>query len=157
MTINNSGNRPLVYIGNNRALTKTIYGHKIIVDTRDLSLSPHILIDGYWESWITNVFLKLVKPGMNVVDIGCNVGFYSLLAAEKIGSSGNLICFEANPEMADLVFQNIQINGFGGRSKIINKAVYSENIPLTFNINKKFLGGSSLWADEAHVKNSEIQ
>jgi FkbM family methyltransferase len=123
----------------------------MIVDTRDLSLAPHILLDGYWEQWITNVFLSLIKPGMNVLDIGANVGFYSLLAAEKIGAQGSLTCFEANPDMSDIVFQNLQINGFGSPSHVDDKAVYSENIRLTFNIYEKFLGSSSLWADLEHV------
>lgn len=145
--MNNPELRPTIYLGNNRAITKTIYGHKIIVNTRDISIAPHILIDGYWEKWITDVFLSLIKPGMNVLDIGANVGFYSLLAAEKIGSQGSLICFEANPEMSDIVFQNLQINGFGSRSKVVDKAVYSENSSLTFNIFEKFLSSSSLWTD----------
>lgn len=151
--VSTSDERLSIYIGNFRAITKTIYGHKIIVDTRDLSLAPHILIDGYWERWITNVFLDLIKPGMNIIDIGANIGFYSLLAADRLGGSGNLTCFEANPEMADLVFQNLQINGFGDRSNVINKAVFFEDGPLTFNLYEKFLGSSSIWADLAHVEN----
>lgn len=81
--IDNIKSRPIAYLGNNKALTKTVFGHKIVVDTRDMSLAPHILLDGEWEAWIVRVFLTFVKPGMNVIDVGSNVGFYSLLAAEK--------------------------------------------------------------------------
>jgi len=144
--------RMAVYLGNHRALTTTIYGHKIFVDTRDLSLGPHILMDGYWEKWISNVFLTLVQPGMNVVDIGANIGFYSLLAAKNIGHTGTLTCFEANPELADVAFDNLHINGFTVNSSVINKAVYSEETTLEFNIYEKFLGSSSLWADSRHVE-----
>ena len=142
--------RMAVYLGNNRALTKTIYGHKMYVDTRDRSLTPHILLDGYWEKWITNVFLHLVKPGMSVVEVGANVGFYSLLAAQHIGDAGRLVCFEANNELCDIVFENLMINGFLSRSSVVNKAVYSENTTLTFNIYEKHLGSSSLWAEKEH-------
>ncbi|WP_213034895.1 FkbM family methyltransferase [Candidatus Nitrotoga fabula] len=151
--IDSRNERPMVYLGGNRALTKTIYGHKIIVDTRDLSLAPHILIDGYWERWITNVFSELILPGMVVLEIGANVGYYSLLAADKIGASGKLICFEANPELSDLIFYNLAINGFGSRSEVVNKAVYSEDTILTFKIYEKFLGGSSLWGNDEQAKN----
>ncbi len=37
--------RPMVYMGGNKALTRLVYGQKIYVDTRDLSLAPHILLD----------------------------------------------------------------------------------------------------------------
>ena len=77
-----------IYLGNNIALTKTIYGQKMYVDTRDQSLTPHILLDGDWEGNITKVFLANVKSGMHVVDIGANVGYYSLLAGRKIGKNG---------------------------------------------------------------------
>ena len=143
--------RQSIYLGNNRALTKTAFGHKIVVDTRDLSLAPHILLDGVWESWITKVFLDFVRPGMSVIDIGANVGFYSLLAADRIGENGCLTCFEANPEMATLVFHNLDLNGFNGRSTIVNKAVYSHSTNLEFKIYENYMGSSSLWADENHA------
>lgn len=144
--------RMAIYVGNNRALTRTIYGHKMFVDTRDLSLAPHILLDGYWEKWITNVFLEQVRPGMNVVDIGANVGFYSILAAHNIGQYGHLTCFEANPELADIVLNNLHINGLADRSVVVNKAAYSESTTLEFKIYHKFLGSSSLWADENYAE-----
>jgi len=144
-------NRQTIYLGNNRALTRTVYGHKMLLDTRDLSLAPHILMDGEWEPWITKVFLNLLRPGMKVIDIGSNVGFYSILAADKIGKNGYLVCFEANPDLADLVFYNLQINGFHGRSKVISKAVYSHSDTLKFKIFQKYLGSSSIWADEKHA------
>ncbi|MEE9387156.1 MAG: FkbM family methyltransferase [Paracoccaceae bacterium] len=140
-----------VYTGNNRALTKTIFGHKMIVDTRDLSLAPHIMADGYWEHWITKVFADQITPGMNVVDIGANIGYYSLLAADKIGPKGHLTCFEANPDLADIVFHNLHLNGYANRSTVENKAVFSECKTLQLNIFQKYLGSSSLWADTDHA------
>lgn len=99
--------RKAIYLGNNRAVTTTVYGHKILVDTRDVSLSPHILIDGFWEKWITDVFLRMVKPGMRVVGIGSNIGFYSLLTADRVGENGFVTCFDANAELADLTFHSL--------------------------------------------------
>lgn len=140
--------RPIAYLGNNKALTTTRFGHKIVVDTRDMSLAPHILMDGEWEAWIVQVFLTFIKPGMNVVDVGSNVGFYSLLAAEKIGPDGSLTCFEANSELASTLFHNLQINGFTDRSKVLNKAVFSHKTKLDFKIYENYMGSSSIWASE---------
>jgi FkbM family methyltransferase len=140
-----------IYLGNNKALTKTAYGHKMLVDTRDLSLSPHILMDGMWESWIAKVFIDLLRPGMKVIDVGSNIGFYSLLAADKIGESGHLTCFEANPEISSLVFHNLHLNGFHNRSEVVTKAVYSHSTTLEFKVFESYLGSSSIWADDAHA------
>lgn len=143
--------RPIAYLGNNKALTKTVFGHKIVVDTRDMSLAPHILLDGEWEAWIVQVFLNFVKPGMNVVDIGSNVGFYSLLAADKIGPGGTLTCFEANSELASTLFHNLHLNGFHDRSKVVNKAVFSHTKKLDFKIYENYMGSSSIWANDEHA------
>ncbi|CAA2141972.1 FkbM family methyltransferase [Hyphomicrobium sp. ghe19] len=138
--------RPTVYLGQNTALTKTIYGHKIYVDTRDYSLTPHLLLDGYWEQWITNVFRTLVRPGMNVIDIGANVGWYSLLAADLIGQSGRLVSFEANPDLSALTYRNLMVNGFLDRSTVVPSAVYSECTTLEFKIYNHYMGSSSIFA-----------
>lgn len=141
-----SGGRMAVYLGNNLALTKTIFGHKIYVDTRDISLAPHILIDGYWEQWITNVFRQAIRPGMRVLDVGANIGWYSLIAAELIGPTGRLTSFEANPSMADIVHRNLVVNGFLDRAQVEAKAVYSESKQLEFQVYEHFKGSSSLFA-----------
>lgn len=59
-SISNS-QRTCIYMGDSKALTNTIYGHKMYVKTTDLSLAPHILLDGFWENWITKVFIREVK------------------------------------------------------------------------------------------------
>ncbi|SFV34159.1 FkbM family methyltransferase [Hyphomicrobium facile] len=137
--------RPAVYLGQNVALTKTIYGHKIYVDTRDCSLTPHLLLDGYWEQWITNVFRTLVRPGMKVIDVGANVGWYSLLAADLIGPSGRLVSFEANPELSELTYRNLMVNGFMDRSTIVPSAVFSECKQIDFKICNRNIGSSGIF------------
>jgi|GEM_PF-906460 len=141
-----AGSRMAVFLGDHLALTKTIYGHKIYVDTRDFSLAPHILMDGYWEQWITNVFRQLMRPGMQVLDIGANIGWYSLLAADLIGPTGRLTSFEANPVMAEIVYRNLMVNGFLDRAKVEAKAVYSESKVLEFQVYEHYMGSSSLFA-----------
>ena len=91
--------RSSTYVGQNLVLTKTIWGHKMYVSSHDLSLSPHLIIDGYWEEWITKQFRKICKPDMTVLDVGSNLGYYSLHAAELVGSSGRVHSFEANPNL----------------------------------------------------------
>ncbi len=55
---------------------------------------------------------RLVKPGMIAYDIGANVGFTALLAAQQVGPSGKVICFEPLARNAERIQYNAALNGF---------------------------------------------
>jgi FkbM family methyltransferase len=55
-------------------------------------------------------FEKMLKPGMNVVDIGANQGLYALLFSQLVGESGTVIAFEPEPDMFDALENNILTN-----------------------------------------------
>lgn len=137
-----------IYLGHGRALMRTIHGHKMYVDTNDHSLSPHLLLDGVWEQWVTKIFLDVVQMEAKVIDIGANVGYYSLLAARAIGAQGTLWCFEANPQMVNILFANLEINGYLDRAQVIGKAVFKESAKLEFYIYNNHLGSSSLYSNK---------
>ncbi|MBV9860674.1 MAG: FkbM family methyltransferase [Alphaproteobacteria bacterium] len=92
-------------------LTTTLRGQKLFLDSRDLSLSPHIILEGTWEPSVTRAIASLVKPGMTVVEIGANVGYYTTLFGALVGPGGCVRAFEANPEIFELLTHNIDING----------------------------------------------
>lgn len=135
---------PSVYVGNNTVLTRTIYGQKLFVNTQDLSLAPHLLLNRYWEKEVSDFLIKLLKPGMRVVEVGSNVGYYSVLVASRIGSNGYIHTFEANPNMHKLLQKNMDINGFLPRAKCINKAVSDRRDKVKFKILSEHLGSSHL-------------
>lgn len=140
-----TGERDLpVYLGRQRALMRTIWGHKMLVDTRDLSVTPHLLLDGCWERWVTDTFLARLRPGMTVVEIGANIGYYTLLAARKVGPSGRVYAFEANPEVFQILFENLSINGLLDTVAIENKAVVERPGPLQFYSLSRFHGSGSV-------------
>jgi len=136
--------RDMVYLGDNRALTRTMWGHKMFVDTRDISLAPHILLDGYWEMWITKFFMDTVKEGMTVVEVGSNIGYYTLIAASRIGPQGKVYAFEANPQVFEILFRNIEINGFLGWVTLVNKAAMDKSGSLKFHRSKHHHAGGSI-------------
>lgn len=142
--LNNFSNRNAIYLGSHKVLTRTIWGHKIFVDSRDISLSPHIILDGYWEMQITNAFMKIIKEKMCVVEIGANIGYYTIIAASKVGIEGKVHAFEANPKIFEILFQNIAVNGFGNIVNLINKAVVNKSGKIDFHRLQQFLGGSSI-------------
>lgn len=138
------------YLGDHRYLTKTRFGHKIFLDTRDVSLAPHIIMDGLWEPWITAQLLSWVEPGMRVVEVGSNVGWFTLLLAQKVGEKGRVIAFEANPDLTRLAFDSLLTNGYVDRVKLHNMAVSDATGELTFRIFGRYLGGSTLGTVKPH-------
>jgi FkbM family methyltransferase len=54
---------------------------------------------------------RLVRPGTQVVDVGANIGLYSLLLAQLVGRSGSVMAFEAEPNLFAILRENCAING----------------------------------------------
>jgi len=81
---------------------------------------PNIMMDGYWESWITKFIAKTVQPGDYCVDAGANFGYYSLLIANLAGREGKTIAIEPNAYLCKLLAMTNNVNEFG--FKIINMA-----------------------------------
>lgn len=147
-----SKGRPAVYLGDHRVLSRTIYGQKIFLDSRDISVTPSVVLNGGWEHSTVALFNKLLKPGLRIIDIGAHVGYYALLAASRTGAEGYVYCFEANPRLCELLYESMGANNFLNRTRIINKAVYSERMNINFNFYEKFTGGSSVLGGKEHAR-----
>lgn len=82
----------------------------------DVGFAPHIIMDGFWEYWITQFIAARMKDGAVVLDVGANFGYYTLLMSDLIGPSGKCIAFEPNPGVAAKLRKTIAINGFESRA-----------------------------------------
>jgi len=68
-----------VYLGDQTALCRILGFYKLYVDTADTGFASHVLLEGYWEMWLTMFFIRHLRPGMTVIDVGSNYGYYSVL------------------------------------------------------------------------------
>lgn len=100
-----------VYLGDGRLLTVVLGGLKMMVDAKDLGITPHLAIDGFWESWVTVAMMHLARPGMRIINIGANMGYFSLLFAKAVGNDGSVIAIEPNGNLCDLIRQSKTMNG----------------------------------------------
>jgi FkbM family methyltransferase len=78
----------------------------------DLAVGRHV-IGGAYEPKIAEVFNRHVKPGMSVVDIGANIGYFTMLLASLVEPSGLVVAVEPNPENIKLLEASRRVNGFG--------------------------------------------
>jgi FkbM family methyltransferase len=125
-----------------------VQGSKMYVDSRDTGVAPFLLEWGFYEKYETKLFKKLIEKGMVVVDVGANIGYYTLLAARFLSEEGKVVAFEPDPYNYSLLCRNIELNGY--RNVIpVRKAVFSKPGKMKLFLDKSNLGGHSL--SEANV------
>ncbi|HEX4348460.1 MAG TPA: FkbM family methyltransferase [Vicinamibacterales bacterium] len=78
--------------------------------TRNDHLSSQVFA-GSFETNECAAFASVLRPGMTVLDIGANVGFYSLLASRLIGPGGRVIAFEPSAREGRRLALHLRING----------------------------------------------
>lgn len=88
-----------------------VLGHKMYLAPPG-GYPPMDMVAGKYEPQTTRLFSQLARPGMSVVDVGAHVGYYSLLAAKKVGPTGHVFAFEPEPMNYDLLVKNAKLNGY---------------------------------------------
>ncbi len=139
-------NSQTIYLGDHEALTRLHTGHRIYVDTRDVGICSHLMLEGRWEPWIEAVVQAEVKPGMRFADVGANFGYYTLLGAFWVGAAGAVYAFEANPAICRKLRKSVAINGFDGIVRIHEVGVWSEEGSLELGFTHEFSGGGGIGA-----------
>ncbi|MFZ5649656.1 MAG: FkbM family methyltransferase [Bacillota bacterium] len=133
------------YIGNRRALVWPLWGGELVIPSDDLSMAPDLLIHGLHEPELTHYFLKNIKEGFTVVDLGANLGYFTVLLGHLVGPKGKVIAYEADPRSFSFLMDNISINYFHDHVTIHNKAVYSSACRIPFYSTGRFRGNSSIY------------
>lgn len=71
---------------------------------------------------------------MTFLDVGANVGVFSLLFGKRVGESEKVVSFEPNPEVLDRIRSNISRNCFENRVMIKNKPLSATSVTLSFDL-----------------------
>ncbi len=138
-------NGPL-YFGDHTALVATRWGAKMLVDTRDAAISPWIVLDGLWETHVTEWLQRTLRPGQVFVDVGANIGYFTLLGGQLVGPRGRVVAIEAHPGLAELLRRNVIMNGLYGYVTTWHRAAWSSTTTLQLHQRLNFSGASSVGA-----------
>jgi FkbM family methyltransferase len=87
-------------------------GFKIVVRLNDHFIGATIARDKQYEPHVTREVRRRLRPGAVFVDVGANIGYFTLLAATLVGRDGRVIAFEPNPDNVALLTQSIGANAF---------------------------------------------
>jgi FkbM family methyltransferase len=101
---------------------------------------------GVHEYLETKFIKRIVKPGMAFVDIGANVGFYSLLASSLVGDSGRVHAFEPASQSFNHLSANIILNDFS--NIIVNRSALSDReTTMTLHLGPTYNSGTASLVD----------
>jgi FkbM family methyltransferase len=84
--------------------------------TYDLDLDEMIdsalYFEGSWEIETRDTLASILRPGMVALDVGANMGYYTLLFARLLGDNGLVVAFEPTAWACAKLLRNIELNGF---------------------------------------------
>ncbi len=115
-----------------RAVVETRAGGRFAVDTQDL-IQRYLYLFGAWEPHLTDWLRRRLGPGDGFVDVGANIGVFSVLAARLVGDRGRVVAIEASPDLHRRLVHNVRLNGLGN-VRALNAAVSDRARKLTFTL-----------------------
>lgn len=95
-----------------RFVERDIYSYRMRLDLEDRGISRTLLLFGERELEHKIMLERVLKPGMSVLDIGANIGYYALMELKMIGPTGQLIAVEPSPSNVSLLQTNLELNGY---------------------------------------------
>ena len=129
-----------------RFVKMKVHGELMIIELSQVSDPDdnflfEIWRSGYYEPETTQYFINNIKPGDTVVDVGAGFGYYTLLFAKLVGSTGRVYAFEPSPITYKILKKNV---GKYEQVKLYNIALGDENKIADFYLNAKAPNLSSL-------------
>lgn len=72
----------------------------------DQHVSKRLREEGIWEPYETQLVLDLLKPGHVMLDVGANLGYYTVIGSSLVGDTGKVFAFEPEPRNFNLLQEN---------------------------------------------------
>lgn len=83
---------------------------QMYVDLKDQGIGKKLALTGVHEAASSAQLIKELKPGMKVLEIGANIGYYVKLVANEIGSDGRILAFEPSRVNVDMLRKNVELS-----------------------------------------------
>jgi len=111
-------------------------------DARE-SIAFHLTIDGVYEPETMALISRQLQHGDVFVDVGANIGVFTIPAARCVGKHGRVIAAEASSEIFAYLSRNVEANG-ASQVITVNSAIcdFMGSVPFYPAPNHKFGMGS---------------
>ena len=126
---------PVIVHGNYMYWFPEAYQAAIIYSVEDCDHDTRLLLE------------SLLNPGMTLIDLGANIGFYSLVGAKRIQTNGKVYAFEPQPLCCKVLRKSVHANGYDGLVDVIEKAVSNKTTTCALHLKYQGDGGASLFVN----------
>ena len=101
-----------VGLADGKLMVHTLNSMLLIVESTDLIITPQLVCYRQWEPDVTELFWNSCRSDTVFVDVGANIGYFTILAGLRIhaGGTGRVIAVEPNPDCCALIERNLVIN-----------------------------------------------
>jgi len=107
---------------------------------------------GIWEEETTKYFLENVSEGDVALDVGANIGYFTLLFASLVGKEGKVFSFEPEPSNFEILKKNVKLNNFQN-VELQNAAVGDSSGELELYLSEKAAGQHRIYESNNSGKN----
>jgi FkbM family methyltransferase len=106
----------------------------LVVPAEELGLIAYFLRHGIGqtERGVRTLLLNRLHPGDTAVSIGTNVGIHAIPMAQRVGSSGLLVCVEPVPHLVCALERSLSINRVAAQTRIVRAAAADRDGETTF-------------------------
>lgn len=140
-------NRLTTYVGNNEALTYLADETPIFVNTDDMGCPINFMVGGKYEQDYFDVLLSYRKSNSTILDIGANLGYYSIRLAPYVQrSGGKIFAFEPINSIRKLFERTIFMNSLDSVVKVYSFGLSDKEGFAKLGIPEGHTGGASLEA-----------
>jgi FkbM family methyltransferase len=111
------------------------------LDATDTLITPLIREHHEWEGDVTAFIETALRPGMTFVDVGANIGYFSVLASQLVGEEGRVVAVEADERTVSILRANLWRHGCSN-AVVLPLAAYSQTGHVAFSVNDEGRAGS---------------
>lgn len=131
---------------------KEILGFTLRLNLEDKVHSRNLLLNGVWEPVQTGVTLGMLQRDDVFLDIGANIGYYTVLAASRVGNNGRVYAFEPELLAYEILVDNLQANGLFYRTTTFQQALGNTDGETDLYLNYKNAGDHRTWMDKSEAR-----
>jgi FkbM family methyltransferase len=124
-----------------------ISGLKMFLHPKDKVITYRVMADGLWEENETHWVSQFVGEGDTFVDIGANVGYFTLVASRLVGENGHVYAFEPDPVAFSILQRNVRLNGLDNVT-LEQKAVSNEPGSIQLFLSEENKGNHQIYETE---------
>ena len=111
---------------------------------------------GVYEPHVVKKINEYLEQGDTFLDIGANLGYFTLMASHLVGQEGKVIAFEPVTEIYKYIAKNIEINSLTNVT-LYKYGLWSEKVEKTFGVPEKAFGGAHVIPDGRYGRTNAFQ